>query len=165
MCEVSAVARRASATGAENFKTLPGVIHAVGVARGGAAVGLVGHRVVVRLCEEHVEVRLSLVPERVPEEVHLLKSRRQAPPRQRSKMTCRSPRNVILAERERAPFAAHYESLPIGPGYTDWWTRSKLSARVFTCLYRAGTGGIVREPEGIATPLPGKSSERPWSKR
>jgi hypothetical protein len=135
MCEVSAVARRASATGAENIKTLPGVIHAVGVARSGAAVGVVGHRVVVRLCEEHVEVGLGLVPERVPEEVPLLKSRRQARPRQGSKMTCRSPRNVILAERERAPFAAHYESLPIGPGYRLVDTLQGLSERVFTCLY------------------------------
>ena len=25
--------------------------------------------------------------------------------------------NVIFAKRERAPFAAHYESLPIGSGY------------------------------------------------
>jgi len=36
--------------------------------------------------------------------------------------------------------------------------------RVFTCLYRAGRRGIVREPEGIETLLPGKSSERAWSK-
>ena len=36
--------------------------------------------------------------------------------------------------------------------------------RVFTCLYGAGRGGIVREPEGIETPLPGISSERAWSK-
>ena len=36
--------------------------------------------------------------------------------------------------------------------------------RVFTCLYRAGSRGIVREPEGIETPLPGISSERAWSK-
>jgi hypothetical protein len=32
-----------------------------------------------------------------------------------SMMTSRSPRN--LAKMERAPFAEHYESLPIGPGY------------------------------------------------
>ena len=35
--------------------------------------------------------------------------------------------------------------------------------RVFTCLYRAGRRGIVREPEAIGTPLPGISSERAWS--
>ena len=46
------------------------------VARGGAAVGVVGHRVVVGLCEEHVEVGLGLVSERVPEEVHVLEPRR-----------------------------------------------------------------------------------------
>lgn len=32
-------------------------------------------------------------------------------------MSCCPPRNVILAKEERAPFAEHYESLPIGPGY------------------------------------------------
>jgi hypothetical protein len=32
-------------------------------------------------------------------------------------MSCRSPRNVIVVNRVRAPFAAYYESLPIGPGY------------------------------------------------
>jgi hypothetical protein len=32
-------------------------------------------------------------------------------------MSCRSPTNVILAERERAPFPAHCESLPIGREY------------------------------------------------
>ena len=36
--------------------------------------------------------------------------------------------------------------------------------RVFTCLYRAGSRGIVSEPDGIATPLPGNASERVWSK-
>jgi hypothetical protein len=34
-----------------------------------------------------------------------------------SKMSCRSPRNVIVVKGERAPFAAHYESLPIGREY------------------------------------------------
>jgi hypothetical protein len=33
-------------------------------------------------------------------------------------MSCRSPRNVMVVNRERAPLAAHYESLPIGPGYS-----------------------------------------------
>jgi hypothetical protein len=40
-------------------------------------------------------------------------------------MTCRSPRNVILAKRERAPFAAHYESLQIG-----LWYRSVATLRL-----------------------------------
>jgi hypothetical protein len=56
-------------------------------------------------------------------------------------MTCRSPRNVILVKRERAPFAVHYESLQIGPGYRFAATlrlRSGVSLRVFT----------VREGEG-----------------
>ena len=56
-------------------------------------------------------------------------------------MTCRSPRNVILAKRERAPFAVHYKSLPIGPGYRSVVTpqlRSGVTLRVF----------IVREAEG-----------------
>ena len=43
-------------------------------------------------------------------------------------------------------------------------TPRALSGRVFTCLYREGRRGIVREPEGIETPLPGRSSERAWSK-
>jgi hypothetical protein len=30
-----------------------------------------------------------------------------------SKMSCRSPRNVIVANREPAPFGPRYESLPI----------------------------------------------------
>jgi hypothetical protein len=34
------------------------------------------------------------------------------------------------------------------------------SERVLTCLYREGTGWSVREPEGIETPPPGKSSEK-----
>ena len=67
-------------------------------------------------------------------------------------MSRRSPSNVIVVNTEREPFAA-YESHPIGPGYRsldgpyEW-----LSERVFTCLYREGRRGIVREPEGIETP-------------
>ena len=56
-------------------------------------------------------------------------------------MSCRSPRNVIVVNKERAPFDAHYESLPIGPGYRSVVTpqlRSGVSLRVF----------IVREAEG-----------------
>ena len=65
---------------------------------------------------------------------------------------------------ERAPFAADPES----PCRTDvrndrGHAPRALSERVFTCLYGAGRGGIMREPEGIETPLPGKSSERTWS--
>ncbi len=90
------------------------------------------------VCEEHVELGLGLVPERVPEEVHLLESRRQAPPRQGSKMTSRSSRNVILAERERAPFAAQYESLPSGPGYRLVDTLQGLSER--DLIEREGEG-------------------------
>ena len=50
-------------------------------------------------------------------------------------MACRSPRNVILVKRERAPFAVHYESLQIGPGYRFAATlplRSGVSLSVFT---------------------------------
>jgi hypothetical protein len=32
-------------------------------------------------------------------------------------MSSRSPRNVIVAQVERVPFAAHYEPLPIGREY------------------------------------------------
>jgi hypothetical protein len=32
-------------------------------------------------------------------------------------MSCCSPKNVIVVNREQALFAARYESLPIGPGY------------------------------------------------
>ena len=69
-------------------------------------------------------------------------------------MTCRSPRTVILAKRERAPFAAHYESLPIGPGYGS-------DEGLLTVTLLRGNG---REPEGIAAPPPGISAERAWSK-
>ena len=79
-------------------------------------------------------------------------------------MSCRSPWNVTVAKGEQA-FAAHCKSLPIGCEYPIRGHAPTLFQRVFTCLYRAGSGGIVREPEGIETPLPGKSSERPWSKR
>jgi hypothetical protein len=34
-------------------------------------------------------------------------------------MTCRSPRNVLVADGERAPLAVHYESLWIAPGNVD----------------------------------------------
>ena len=78
-------------------------------------------------------------------------------------MSCRSPRNVIVAKRDRR------RSLRIARACrsdvaTDPWSRPTRSERVFTCLYREGRRGIVREPEGIETPLPGRSSERAWSK-
>ena len=69
-------------------------------------------------------------------------SRREVPAAAGSKMTCRSPRNVIHAKRERAPFAAHYESLPIGPAYRSAngrdQGRSGVSLRVF--IEREGDG-------------------------
>ena len=58
-----------------------------------------------------------------------------------SKMSCGSPRNVIVAIRGRVPFAAHCERLPIGLAYRPVATpqlRSGVSLRVF----------IVREGEG-----------------
>jgi len=74
------------------------------------------------------------------------------------------PRNVIIANRDAA-LASRCENLPIGDEYRFANGPAKsLPGRVFTCLYREGRGSIVREPEGIETPLPGKSSERPWSK-
>ena len=40
-----------------------------------------------------------------------------------------------------------------------------LFERVFTCLYREGRGGIVKEPERIEVPLPGRSLEKNLVKR
>ena len=77
-------------------------------------------------------------------------------------MSCCSPKNVIASKRTRA-FAAHGERLPIGREYQSVATlrlRSGVSLRVFI----EREGGIVRAPEGIETPPPGNSSERPWSK-
>ena len=51
------------------------------------------------------------------------------------------PRNVILAKRERPPFAAHYESPPIGREFRSVATlrlRSGVSLRVF--IEREGEG-------------------------
>jgi hypothetical protein len=51
---------------------------------------------------------------------------------------------------ERAPFAAQCESLPIEREYRSVAKpHERLSERVFTCLYREGRRGVVREPEGI----------------
>jgi len=79
-------------------------------------------------------------------------------------MSCCSPRNVIVAQVERVPFAAHCERRPIGREYQSVVTPPTPFERVFTCLYRAGSRGIVREPEGVETPQPGRSSENTWSK-
>ena len=77
------------------------------------------------------------------------------------------PRNVVVAKRDAVPWASGCENLPIGNGHLFVNGAAKsLSERVFTQLYafyEPGRGGIVREPEGIETPLPGKSSERAWS--
>ena len=80
-------------------------------------------------------------------------------------MSCARRGNVIVANRERALSAPPCESLPIGCEYRSVdRPHERPTERVFTCLYRAGRRGMVREPEGIATPLPAISSERAWSK-
>ena len=65
---------------------------------------------------------------------------------------------------ERAPFAAY----PEGPAERMCVPVRRQPPtpfrRVFTCLYREGRRGIVREPEGIETSPPGISSESTWSK-
>ncbi len=48
---------------------------------------------------------------------------------------------MIVTNRERTPFAAHYESLPIGPGYRSVDTPqlgTSVSLRVF--IEREGEG-------------------------
>ena len=80
-------------------------------------------------------------------------------------MSACSPRYVIVAKRERAPSNARCESLPLG---RVWWYVTTLrprSAMTLRDLIEREGGGIVREPQGIETPPPGKSSERPRSKR
>jgi len=80
-------------------------------------------------------------------------------------MSSCSPRSVVV-NREWDRFAALYKSLVVERAYRSVdRLHEKLSERVFTCLYREGTGGIVREPEGIATALPGRFLERACSKR
>ena len=56
-------------------------------------------------------------------------------------MTCRSPMNVIVVKREQAPFAAHFESLPIGPEYRSVVTHQLDSVVTLRDL-------IEREVEG-----------------
>jgi hypothetical protein len=53
-------------------------------------------------------------------------------------MSSRSPKNVAVLYRERAPLAAHHESLPIDRPVATPQLRSGVSLRVF----------IVREAEG-----------------
>ena len=56
-------------------------------------------------------------------------------------MSCRSPRNVIVVNREQAPFAAHYESLPIGPGYRSVATlRLRSGVTLRDLIEREGEG-------------------------
>jgi hypothetical protein len=61
--------------------------------------------------------------------------------RDRAKMSHRSPRTVTLTERERAPFAEHYESLPIRPLYRSAVTTQLRSGVTLRDL-------IEREREG-----------------
>jgi len=82
-----------------------------------------------------------------------------------SVMSCCSPRNVIVVNREPESFAQRCESQQYGVSLHSWTGPTSPSERVFTCLYRAGRGGIVREPEGITMPRPAISSERAWSKQ
>ena len=57
-------------------------------------------------------------------------------------MSCSSPRNVIVAKREQAPFAPHYESLPIGREYRSVVTLQLRSGVTLRDL-------IEREGEGL----------------
>jgi len=76
-------------------------------------------------------------------------------------MSCCSPRNVIVVKGERAPSPRSARACRSDVSTDLWHAPQAQFERVFTCLYRAGRGGFVREPEVITTPLPGKSSERP----
>jgi hypothetical protein len=53
-----------------------------------------------------------------------------------------SPRNVIVANREQAPFAVHFESLPIGPEYRSVVTHQLHSGVTLRDL-------IERKGEGL----------------
>ena len=56
-------------------------------------------------------------------------------------MSCRLPRNVIIANVEQAPFAAHYESLPIGRKYGCVATmRLRLGVTLRDLIEREGEG-------------------------
>jgi hypothetical protein len=67
-----------------------------------------------------------------------------------------SPNNVIVASREQAPFAVHFQSLPIGPEYRSVVTH-KLHSGVTLRDPIEREGEIVMEPEGIESPRPGRS--------
>ena len=80
-------------------------------------------------------------------------------------MSWRSPKNVIIVSTARMPIARDGEGLPIGRDHRSAYGCDQgRSERVFTCLYSARRGGIVRETEGIETLRPGKSLESTWSK-
>jgi hypothetical protein len=67
---------------------------------------------------------------------------RQVPPRQRSKMSRRSPRNmIVVVNREQAPFAAHFQSLPREPEHRSLVTH-QLCSGVILCdlIERKGEG-------------------------
>jgi hypothetical protein len=73
-------------------------------------------------------------------------------------MACRLPRNVIFVNREPKPVAQRCESQQYGrESHFVSGSGERLSERVFTCLYRAGMGGELRDPEGAKTALPGRS--------
>jgi hypothetical protein len=74
-----------------------------------------------------------------------------------SVMSRTPPKNVIVVIRATERFASRCESLPIGPVCRPVATLRLRSGMSLRGLYRAGRGGIVREPEGVATPLPGRS--------
>ena len=65
-------------------------------------------------------------------------------------MSAGSPRNVIVAKRTRAPFAAHGESLPIGRQHrsVDRPDSKPLRACLYVSLSRGNERGIVRDREG-----------------
>ncbi len=56
-------------------------------------------------------------------------------------MSCCSPNNVIVVNREQSPFAARYESLPIGPGYRPVATpRLRSGVTLRDLIEREGEG-------------------------
>jgi hypothetical protein len=67
-------------------------------------------------------------------------------------MSCRSPKNVIVANRATERFARRCENLPLGREYRSVDRPSELcpsvSLRVFTCLYVSLRVFTVREGEG-----------------
>ena len=56
-------------------------------------------------------------------------------------MSCRSPRNVIVVNREQAPFAPRCESLPIGREYRSVATlRLRSGVTLRDLIEREGEG-------------------------